>query len=218
MTPKDPIAFIKEHTVVLAPQLVQEIKLYQATEMTPIWYATEKWLEKNQLPPPFWAFPWAGGQALARYILDNPTLVQGKRVLDFAAGSGLCAIAAAKAGAHQVTAVEIDPLAVASIKLNAALNEVAVEVLYTDIVGENVNTHDIILAGDICYQQAMAFKCLRWLREQVSQGITVLLGDPERAYFPKAGLIVLASHDVAVDKDLESTEVRTVRVVSLLAD
>jgi predicted nicotinamide N-methyase len=125
----DPEVFIRGNTAIGTPSLVPEIELYLASEVTALWHATEATLEKSQLPPPYWAFAWPGGQALARHLLDHPALVAGKNVLDIGAGSGLVSIAAKRAGAARVTAAEIDAFAIAAIRLNAALNEVAIEPL-----------------------------------------------------------------------------------------
>jgi predicted nicotinamide N-methyase len=205
--------FIRSHTA-LAPAgpLLPNISLYQATEITPIWQATEDWLERQGVPPPFWAFPWAGGQAVARLILDQPDLVAGRHVLDFAAGSGLIAIAAMQAGAASVRAVEIDPFAVDATYLNAVANGVTVTADVANIIGQDLPGIDIVLAGDICYERPFAEAALGWLRRLAAAGTTVLLGDPGRAYLPAQGLEKMASYAVPTTRELEDREVRVTDV------
>lgn len=204
--PKD--AFVRENTALARPPLVPEIALYQATEITPIWHATESFLEELGLEPPFWAFAWAGGQALARHLLDNPDLIRGKRVLDFAAGSGLAGIAAAMAGAARVEAVEIDAYAGAAIRLNAALNGVTLEISLADIVGDPNPGWEVVLAGDVCYERAMAGRVFPWLRRLAATGAVVLMGDPKRTYLPKEGLTRIARYAVETTRAIEDTDVR----------
>lgn len=210
MTP-DPAAFVQAQTAVAAPPLVPEIMLHLASRITPLWHATETALGKNGLDAPYWAFAWAGGQALARYILDQPETVAGKSVLDFAAGSGLVAIAAARAGAASVEAAEIDPHAAAAIGLNAAANGVAVETIAADIVGEK-RRWDVVLAGDVCYEQPMADRVIAWLRDLAGAGALVLLGDPGRNYLPKSGLERITSYGVTTTREIEDTDVRNTSV------
>jgi predicted nicotinamide N-methyase len=198
----DKAAFIRANTVLAAPPLVPEIKLHLATEITPLWQATEVALATHQLPPPYWAFAWAGGQALARHILDHGDLVGGRSVLDFGAGSGLVAIAAAKAGARDVTAAEIDPFAAAAIALNATANAVAIALESGDIIG-SVPRWDVILAGDMCYERPLAERLTVWLVDCAAAGALVLLGDPGRAYLPRAGLAELARYLVPTPLELE---------------
>jgi len=202
----DPADFVRQKTAITAPPLVPEIRLHLATEVTPIWQATEESLERNGLPPPFWAFAWAGGQSLARYVLDHPETVAGREVLDFGSGSGLVAIAAAKAGAARVTAADIDPFAAAAIALNAALNGVAVSVIADNLLDGDTRFWKLVTTGDICYEQPMAERAMRWLRRLAGRGSTVLLGDPGRAYLPTAGLCELARYDVPTSRELEGTE------------
>ncbi|MDA0704631.1 MAG: 50S ribosomal protein L11 methyltransferase [Proteobacteria bacterium] len=204
--PKD--AFVRKNTAVARPPLVPEIALYQATEITPIWHATESFLEELGLEPPFWAFAWAGGQALARHLLDHPDLVRGKRVLDFAAGSGLAGIAALMAGAARVEAVEIDAYAAAAIRLNAALNGVSLEISLDDIVDAPNPGWDVVLAGDVCYERAMAGRVFPWLRRLAGDGALVLMGDPNRTYLPKDGLTPIARYAVETTRAIEDTDVR----------
>ena len=163
----DAKAFIRTNTVVGHAALTPDIALHLATEITPIWQATEAWLQREGIEPPFWAFAWPGSEALARHVLDNPALVAGRRVLDFASGCGLAAIACARAGAAIVEAAEIDPLAVAAIRLNAALNRAAVTALAGDVVGEACRW-DVILCGDVCYEAPMTRHILPWLRRMAA--------------------------------------------------
>lgn len=201
-------AFVVDHTAIAHPPLLPELRLRLATEITPLWEASEMWLRARGVPPPFWAFPWAGGQALARYVLDHPRLVEGKRVLDFATGSGMVGIAAAKAGAARVIAADIDPFAQAAARLNAALNEASMDVLCADLVGSALLGFDVVLAGDILYEQPTAGRVAAWLRELASMGVTVLLGDPGRAYLEQQGLDALAQYRVPTSIDLEGRDSR----------
>ena len=208
-------AFIRAHTAISRPAIVPEIALHLATEITPIWQATESWLTDKRVEPPFWAFAWPGSQALARLILDEPQRVAGRRVLDFAAGCGLAAIAAAQAGAALVEAAEIDAMAVAAIGLNAALNGVAITALAQDVVGAPCRW-DTVLAGDVCYEAPMAARILPWLRGLAAAGAAVLLADPGRAYLPLAGLETLARFRVATSRELEDRDERVVTIHRLL--
>jgi predicted nicotinamide N-methyase len=200
-------AFVRANTARARPPLVPEIVLHLATEVTPLWHATEASLARSQLPPPYWAFAWAGGQALARHILDHPDLVAGRAVLDFGAGSGLSAIAAMRAGAASAIAAEIDPFAVAAIALNAEANGVAVATESRDIIGGS-GVGDVILVGDMCYERPLAERLTAWLEGLARGGAVVLLGDPGRAYLPKAGLTELARYQVPTPLDLEDRLVR----------
>ena len=201
-------AFIRANTVIAAPPLVPEIRLHLAAEIAPLWHATEAMLERAGVPPPYWAFAWAGGQALARHVLDHPDLVRGKAVLDFGAGSGLVALAAAKAGARAVTAAEIDPVAAAAIALNAALNDVAIAVETADIIGRAPVPWSPVLVGDMCYEQPLAERLVPWLRALARDDVRVLLGDPGRAYLPAEGLEALGRYAVPTPLDLEDRETR----------
>jgi predicted nicotinamide N-methyase len=200
-------AFIRSNTAIEVPPLIPEIRLHLATEIVPIWRATEEELADMGVPPPYWAFAWAGGQALARYILDNPETVAGRNVLDFASGSGLAAIAAAMAGAETVTATDIDPYASAAIGLNAALNGVDVTISTGDMIGSR-GPWDVVLAGDICYERPLADRVTAWLRSLAVEGVTVLLGDPGRTYLPKDGLDWVIRYAVKTTRELEDTDVR----------
>jgi predicted nicotinamide N-methyase len=201
--------FVRENTVATQAPLVPEITLHLASEVTPLWHATEEVLEQNGLPPPYWAFVWPGGQTFARILLDRPELARGRKVLDFAAGCGIAAIAAAKAGAKQVVATEIDAFAVAALSLNAALNGVAFEIFEGDVLAEPPARWDLILAGDVCYERPMAERTLAWLDLAIAQGTEVLIADPGRAYLPKSGLTEIARHDVPTPLDLENRKIMT---------
>lgn len=208
-------AFIRANTAICHAPLVPEIALHLATEITPIWQASEAWLGAQGIEPPFWAFAWPGSQAMARLILDEPGRVAGRRVLDFAAGCGLAAIAAARAGAARVEAAEIDPLACAATRLNAALNGAAVAVLEGDLVGAPCRW-DTVLAGDVCYEAPMTRHILPWLRGLAAAGAEVWLADPGRAYVPTEGLAAIARFTVPTTRELEDRETRAVTLHRLL--
>ena len=203
----DPTAFIRAETRLRPVPHAPEIKLHVADEATELWQRTEEELGEMGLPPPFWAFAWAGGQALARYVLDHPESVRGRRVLDFASGSGLCAIAALKAGAASVEASDIDAFAITAIGLNAAANRVAVQALELDLVGEDRNW-GTVLAGDICYERDLAGRVSDWLETLARRGATVLIGDPGRSYLPTERLEPLATYEVPVTRSLEDAEIK----------
>ncbi len=207
MTP-NATSFIKANTVLIASPMVPEIPLWQATEITPIWQATEQWMDENNIAPPFWAFAWPGSVAIARHILDNPSLVAGRRVLDFAAGCGLAAIACAKAGALTVEAAEIDPLAIVSINLNAAANGVDIEASSGDIVGSACRW-DLILCGDVCYEAPMTGHIMPWLRRMAAMA-EVWIADPSRNYLPPTGLTPFADYTVPTSLELEDRPERKV--------
>lgn len=213
----DPAIFVRRNTAVTAPPLVPEIRLQLASEVTPIWQATEESLARGAVPPPFWAFAWAGGQALARYLLDTPETVAGRTVLDFGSGSGLVAIAAGKAGARRVLAAEIDHFAVAAIALNAALNVVPVKVATADLVGIADRRWEVVTAGDVCYEREMAERVVPWLRALAArQGCLVLLGDPGRAYLPAGGLLERARYLVPTSREVEDRDARETVVWQVL--
>jgi predicted nicotinamide N-methyase len=212
----DPGVFVRRNTAITVPPLVPEIRLYLATEVTPIWLATEETLARSGLPPPFWAFAWAGGQALARYLLDHPAVVTGRSMLDFGAGSGLVAIAAAKAGAVSVVAAEIDNFAAAAIAANAALNDVEIAVQTADLLDTVNSGWDIVTAGDVCYERPMAERAMAWLRMLTARGTFVLLGDPGRAYLFAEGLIERARYLVPTSRELEDRETRETVVWEVL--
>jgi len=213
----DPAIFIRRNTAIAAPPLVPEIRLHLATEITPIWQATEETLARAGVPPPFWAFAWTGGQALARFLLDHPEEVAGRAVLDFGAGSGLVAIAAAKAGAARVLAAEIDHFGVAAITANAELNGVSVAVTNADLLDTLDASWEVVTAGDVCYEKPMADRVTPWLAALGSRGNLVLLGDPGRAYLPRTGMIERARYIVATSRELEDRETREAIVWQVLA-
>lgn len=212
----DPEGFILRNTRLGAAPLVPELALYLADAVMPLWEMTEADLERQGVPPPYWAFAWPGGQAVARLVLDRPELVKGKRVLDLGAGGGIAAIAAMKAGAAQATANDIDALALAAIALNAAANHVAVDPLDRDLLDGPAKGWDIILAGDLCYEKPMAGRVMGWLRAAASRGTTVLLGDPGRAYAPADGLHKLGDFAVPVSRDLEDRDIHHTAVWQVL--
>jgi len=208
-------AFIRENTRLQPTPHTPELSLHLADEVTPIWKLTEEALEEIGLPPPFWAFAWAGGQALARYVLDHPEIVAGKRVIDFATGSGIVAITAMKAGAKSVLAADIDIFCEAAVGLNAEAN--GVEVGFTDVnlLDAPPLEADVLLAGDICYERPMAEAVMAWLRQGRDNGATVFIGDPGRTYFPKDGLEKLAEYQVPTIRELEDLAVKRTSVWTL---
>lgn len=214
MTIEDHGAFILKHTRLMPVPHAPELALHVADEATSLWYKTEEELGEMGLPPPFWAFAWAGGQALARYILDHPESVAGLKVLDFASGSGLVAIAAAKAGAAQVVAVDIDPFAASAILLNASANDVTVTARASNLIDQDEGW-DVILAGDICYERDLADQVISWLFNLQGRGAKILIGDPGRSYLPKERLICLATYKVPVTRALEDAEIKTSHVWAL---
>lgn len=211
LDPREAEGFILANTALMAPPHVPEIKLCLADEAHDLWKRTEDELEAIGLPPPYWAFAWAGGQGLARYVLDNPGIVSGLRVLDFASGSGLVGIAAAKAGARSVLCADVDPFCAAALRLNTAANGVSAEFLGEDLVGADLGW-DVLLAGDVFYDRAMSARVLPWFGALADRGATVLVGDPGRTYLPKAGLAALAIYHVAVTRALEDAEVKRTTV------
>lgn len=219
MIPDTPAArrvFIVDNTRLQRPPHTPELELHLADEITPIWKMTEEDLAEIGLPPPYWAFAWAGGQALARYVLDNPATVAGKTVLDFATGSGMVAIAAARAGAARVLAADIDGYCEQAVSLNAAANAVCVEFTGLDLTGDPPPAWaEVILAGDICYEKPLAERVLAWLAAARAAGATVLIGDPGRSYFPRTGLIKLAEYQVETTRELEDMEVKRTAVWAL---
>lgn len=208
-------AFIRDNTRLQPPPHTPELSLHLADEITPIWTLTEEALQEIGLPPPFWAFAWAGGQALARYILDHPEIVAGKRAVDFATGSGLVAIAAMKAGAASVLAADIDVFCEAAVGLNAEANGVAVSFTEVNLLDAAPPETDVLLAGDICYERPMAEAVMAWLGQGRAAGATVLIGDPGRTYFPKDGLEKLAEYQVQTTRELEDFAVKRTCVWTL---
>lgn len=205
----NPEAFIRANTRLRPVPLVPEISIYVADEAVPIWQMTEDELGATGLPPPFWAFAWAGGQALARYVLDNPDTVRGKRVLDLATGSGLVAIAAMKAGAASADAADIDRFALAAVDLNARQNNVKIAARAENVLtSDNGTAWDTILAGDIFYERDTADAAWAFLARHAARGATILIGDPGRTYLPKKKLISLAEYRVPVTRELEDMEIK----------
>jgi predicted nicotinamide N-methyase len=201
----DPRQFIRANTALEAPAMVPEFKLYLASEITPIWQATEAMLERIGIDPPYWAFCWPGGQALARHVLDHPALVAGRTVLDFAAGSGVAALAAKRAGARRAIANDIDAMSLLACELNAATNGQTVDCDGRDLLAlEPDRSIDVVLAGDVCYEKPMAERVFAWLRKNAAAGKLVLLGDPGRNYLPVQGLAEIARYDIPTSLQLEN--------------
>ncbi|MFB9953159.1 methyltransferase [Rhizobium puerariae] len=207
----DPRTFILQNTGMMSPPHVPEVRLHLASEAHELWLKTEEDLEEIGLPPPFWAFAWAGGQGLARYILDHPETVAGKRVLDFASGSGLVAIAAKLAGAADVLAADIDPWTETAVGLNAAENGVEIRFTGKNLIGEAVEA-DVLLAGDVFYDRDFAAELVPWFTRLAGEGRPVLVGDPGRSYLPKERLEQLAVYEVPVTRALEDSEVKRTTV------
>lgn len=206
-----PLDFIRANTTLGCPPHVPEIRLHLADEAHELWHKTEEELDSLGLPPPFWAFAWAGGQGLARHMLDNPELVAGRRVLDFATGSGLVAIAAAKCGAARIAAVDIDGWAVVAAGLNAGENDAEIEVALADVVGTDAGW-DVVLAGDVFYDRTMADLLTPWFQQLAGRGAEVIVGDPGRAYCPKQEMTLMATYMVPVTRALEDSEVKRTSV------
>lgn len=231
------LAFVTSHTVLARPPLVPELELYGASEVTPLWQVSQAWLDAQPDPsaaddaaasgvggevhrgvePPYWAFAWAGGQALARYVLDRPELVRGQVVLDFACGGGLVAIAAHRAGAARVIAVDTDPLALAAAQLNAEVNGARLELLQDDLLARPPSGFDVVLAGDVFFDAGLARRLEPWLRAAAARGAVVRVGDPGRSYVP-ADFEVLARFDVPVPLDLEGTTLKSTAVLRPAGD
>jgi predicted nicotinamide N-methyase len=212
MSIPDPAAFILANTRLQPVPHAPEISLWLADEVTPIWRLTEEELGELGLPPPFWAFAWAGGQGLARWLLDNPREVAGQRVLDFAAGSGLVGIAAMKAGAASVLCADIDPFCAAAGALNAEANGVSLGFTDADLLDAPPPDVDVICAGDVFYEKPMTGRVLAWLSTATDRGVRVLVGDPLRTYFPKGGFDLLAEYEVPTTRELEDSAVKRTRV------
>ena len=208
----DAPAFIRANTRVLAPPLVPEIRLHLAEESVPIWQKTEEELGLMNVPPPYWAFAWAGGQALARYVLDHPGLFDGRSVLDLGSGSGLTAIAARMAGAKSVLANDIDALSLEAVRLNAAFNGIVVETSQADLLAAPPAPFDVILAGDLFYERQLADTVTVFIERAASNGALVLIGDPQRNYFPKGRFTLAAEYRVAVTRELEDALIKKTAV------
>jgi predicted nicotinamide N-methyase len=211
----NPTTFILANTTLLPVPLTPEIQLYLAHEAVPLWQKTEEELGEIGLPPPFWAFAWAGGQALARYVLDHPETVAKKQVIDLASGSGLVAIAAMKAGAKHVLAADIDNFAVASMSINSTANNVQLSTTSDDLLQSPPPHVDTMLVGDLFYEKSIAEQVFAWLSIAKANGTHVLIGDPGRSYLPKDKLSKLAEYNVPVTRDLEDAEIKRTAVWSL---
>lgn len=212
MTIIDRARFIRENTTLMTPPLVPEIRLQLAHEAVPLWQRTEEELGEMGLPPPFWAFAWAGGQALARHVLDHPEFVADKRVIDLASGSGLVGIAAMKAGAASVLAADIDGFSVEAIGINAEINGVSLAATGRDLLEQPAEACDVILVGDLFYEKGLAEKVFAWLEDAEARGIPALIGDPGRSYLPREKLKKLGEYKVQVTRDLEDAEVKLTSV------
>jgi len=212
-TLSDPAGFIRDNTAIAQATLVPEISLHLATEITPIWQASEAYLEQIGIEPPFWAFAWPGSQLIARFILDNPEYVRGRRVLDVACGCGLAAIAAAQSGASDIQANDIDPMALEATVLNARLNSVTIAPIPGDLIG-TLPDCDLLVIGDVCYNEAMAARIVPWLLE-CSKTCEVWLCDPGRHYAPSMPLEVLTRQIVPVTQELESADQRATTLFRL---
>jgi len=211
----DKASFIRANTRPLPVPSLPSIRLYQADEVTPLWLMTEQDMDAQRLAPPFWAFAWSGGQALARYVLEHPEIVKGRRVLDIACGSGLVGIAARLAGAQSVLCNDIDPYAEAAVALNAQLNSAELAFSGENLLASPVPDVDIILAGDICYEKPMTDAMLTYFRRAAPHKIEVYIGDPHRTYFPKTGLTRLADYDILTNADIEEAAVKPASVWKL---
>lgn len=204
--------FIRAHARLQAPPLTPELSLWLAAEATELWEASETFLEQENLPPPFWAFAWAGGQALARCLLDRPAIVRGKRVLDFGAGCGIAAIAAMSAGAAAATAADLDPFARIAAEMNAAANEVAVAGYVGDATALDLSDYDVVLAADVCYDRRQADPATQWLKSASENGVEVFLGDPGRMYLPSDLDSPIAEFDVPTPTALENAPITPTRI------
>ncbi len=207
-------AFVRAYARLAPVAYVPEIRLHQAAEPIGLWELTEGAFRSEQ-PPPFWAFAWAGGQALARYLLDHPETVRGRRVLDLASGSGVVAIAAARSGAASVRAVDVDPVSVVAIGVNAEANGVAVTASQADLLDADAGDAEVVLVGDAYYSEAMANRMTRFLLRAARGGALVLVGDPDRAFLPRDRFRALAGYDIPVPPALESVKVKHTTVWEL---
>lgn len=204
--------FLRANTRLLSSKLVPEIRLYLAEQSLPIWEKTEEVLGERNLPPPYWAFAWVGGQALARYILDNPELVAGRRVVDLGSGSGIVAIAAKCAGAKHVLAADIDPFASAAALINATANNVQLDVTDDDILGDPTRDTDVLLVGDLFYERELSKRVIAFMEQTAAAEAAVLVGDPRRNYFPAERFTSLAQYDVPTTRELEDEEIKRATV------
>jgi len=195
---------VRTNTIIAATPLVPELPLHLITDSCPLWRASEVDAAKLGLPLPYWGFAWPGGQALARFLLDEPTRIRGKRVLDFGSGCAIEALAGVKSGAASVLAADIDPFADEAARLNAELNRVTLATTTEDLIGQR-GEWDLILAGDVLYGEELATSVMRWLRSEAARGVEVLLGDPNRGWLDSCGLERVASFMAAADGDLSGT-------------
>lgn len=204
--------FVKANTELLAAPLAPEIVLHLAAESLPIWQKTEDQLGEMNVPPPYWAFAWAGGQAMARYLLDNPDICRGRAVLDLGSGSGICAIAAAKAGAGRVLAADIDVVALAAIKLNGKANDVHIETTGDDLLARPGLRDGLVIVGDLFYERELADRVLGFIDSAKAAGCAVFIGDPQRSYFPRGRFEKLFEYQVPVTRELEDAEIKRTAV------
>jgi predicted nicotinamide N-methyase len=208
-------AFVLRHTRLRAVPGLDGIRLHLADEVLPLWHAVQLETDDSEAALPYWAFAWAGGLAIGRYLRDHPDAVAGRRVFDLASGSGLCAIAAMQAGAASVTAADIDPFAHAAIERNARANGQRVTVMRRDVLDEEAPDVDVILAGDCWYDAGLAERVLPWLQGARDRGIDILVGDPGRRYLPTDDLTELAVYDVRTTTELEDLDRKQGRVYAL---
>lgn len=204
--------FVKANTELLAPPLVPEIVLHLAAESLPIWQKTEEQLGEMNVPPPFWAFAWAGGQAVARYLLDTPDICRDRPVLDLGSGSGISAIAAAKAGAGRVLAADIDVFALAAVGLNGKANNVPIDVTADDLLARPDFREGLVIVGDLFYERDLADRVLKFIDSAKAAGCAVLVGDPQRSYFPRGRFEKLVEYQVPVTRELEDAEIKRTAV------
>lgn len=216
VTDRDAVAgFIRANTRLLAPPLVPEITLHLAEESVPIWLKTEEELGEMNVPPPYWAFAWAGGQALARYLLDNPQVCQGRSVLDLGTGSGMTGIAAAMTDAANVLAADIDAIALCATNLNARVNGVSLSVTAEDLLAQPPARFDVVLVGDLFYERTLAERVIAYIEAAKVAGASVLIGDPQRSYFPSGRFRALTEYSVPVTRELEDSEIKKTAVWTL---
>ncbi len=200
--------FIRANTKLVRPELVREFQLLLAEKSLPIWEKSEEELGQMNLPPPFWAFAWAGGQALARYLLDKPKVIEGKRVLDLGAGCGIVSIAAMKSGAAHALAADVDPFASVAAKLNSRLNVVRLDVTDEDLLDTTPDDRDVLLVGDLFYEQKLSQRVVGFMERMAATGAPVLVGDPRRSYFPQERFEQIAQYDVVTSGELEDSELK----------
>ena len=210
-------AFVVRHTRLRPVPHLEELRLHLADDVYALWHDVQLETRDPDAALPYWAFAWGGGLAIARHLREHPELVAGRRVFDLASGSGLCAIAAMRAGASAATGSDIDRFALAAIRLNARANDCRVDVVGRDVLDEPPPHADVVLAGDCWYEAGLAQRVLRWLRRARDTGIDVLVGDPRRAYLPVSDLVELAEYDVRTTTELEDLQRTTGHVYRLRA-